>query len=241
MMISRHLASLRPAFLAVALASFASSPGHAEGCKPGDIEIGRTATHVRCKTVSWWPAPPAGSVGDQLLQNYRGFRKLYPLYNGQRVDDKRVQDFLSVVGIQDRDKNYTMKELDHAHDAVLNCRSMQDGCDSRDHNLAAADHYLNMRREALRYGDTTLREAPTRYHLLKEVAFATGQERSLQETPNPVSTPDQEVVAWGKRGVEDGLRDYERVTRVEPRSGDRLRQLQQEWATGKYSGTRPGR
>jgi hypothetical protein len=91
-----------------------------------------------------------------------------------------------------------------------------------------------MRKEGLHWGDTSIRAAPEQYYLGKVALFKIGQEKRLQETPNPVSSPNRDVVEWGNRGVEDGLRDYKADTGLEPKSGDRLSRLRKEWVFGRY-------
>lgn len=232
-MVVLQSSSTRTLFSALAMALFTAA-AQAQECNAGDVEIAQTASHIRCKSLKWWPSPPPGSVADQLLRNYKGLRKLYPLYSGGEVDDKRVTDFLVVVGIADLKRSYSLDELQRAHMAILQCRNMQHGCDTQDHNLAAADHYLNMRKEGLQWGDSSIRGAPEQYYLGKVALFKIGQQKRLQETPNPVSSPNRAVVEWGNRGVEDGLRDYKAYTGREPKSGDRLSRLRKKWVFGQY-------
>jgi len=86
-----------------------------------------------------------------------------------------------------------------------------------DLNLAAAEHYAFARLAAQHTGDTTLRDLPKYYELIKK---ALGENRQiLSDTDQPVSPPAPAIRTWGEKGVDAGLRDYRANTGKEPTAG----------------------
>lgn len=74
--------------------------------------------------------------------------------------------------------------------------------------LAAAEHYMYMRFLAGSTGDSITSYAPSLYNLKKRIFFALDIQDLMRTTDYPCLPPSKESVAWGEKGVQDGLQDF---------------------------------
>lgn len=78
-----------------------------------------------------------------------------------------------------------------------------------DYDAAAAEHYMYIRYLAGASGDPYCYVAPTAYALKKVFDQLLGRlQDGRTDESHPVLPADAGVVAWGQRGVSDGLEDY---------------------------------
>ncbi|RUL78903.1 hypothetical protein [Dyella choica] len=78
-----------------------------------------------------------------------------------------------------------------------------------DYDVAAAEHYMYIRFLASRSGDPACITAPVMYAAKKLIDQMLGRLQAGQaQGGHPVLPSNPYVVAWGQRGVLDGLKDY---------------------------------
>jgi len=95
----------------------------------------------------------------------------------------------------------------------------RDSGNSRDLNLAAAEHYLFGRFVAGENGDTRYRDLPDLYESVNSAASKLGAERVVVKTRKPLPATNKKVMEWGKKGIEKGLEDYEAWSGQKPGPG----------------------
>jgi hypothetical protein len=82
-----------------------------------------------------------------------------------------------------------------------------------DYDAAAAEHYMYIRFLAGKTGDPACSAAPTLYAAKKLLDQALGRLQSGQaQGGHPVLPSNPYIVAWGQRGVSDGLADYKKLS-----------------------------
>lgn len=86
-----------------------------------------------------------------------------------------------------------------------------------DYDAAAAEHYMYIRYLASATGDPYCHTAPTVYAAKKVIDQLLGRLQSGQaQSGHPVLPSNPFVLAWGQRGVSDGLNDYKRLNANAP-------------------------
>lgn len=99
------------------------------------------------------------------------------------------------------------EHLKLAFSALKEFRSTPDR--SQDSELAAAEHYIFMRKLARVSGDPLTLALPAGYHVKKSVMFALGRpERMAVHKDNLPHPPSWDVLGWAQRGAREGLVEH---------------------------------
>ncbi len=147
-----------------------------------------------------------------------------PLTSAAAVDDHEVIEwiFLGLTSKRHRHnekmdeaiaKTYSLRRLEGGWRLL---KTLGDRATSEDLSLAAAEHYLFMRFCASESGDTGYRKLPAWYETVKRFPIKHDLEEYIENTDQPISTPDSKVSSWGNKGVEAGLSDYKKREKREP-------------------------
>jgi len=94
-------------------------------------------------------------------------------------------------------------------------KQCRDAGQSLDLELASAEHYLFIRSFASEKGEKDVEALPALYGSLKQGLGPAAQ--LLKTSDQPVSPVDASVIAWGKKGVQDGLDDFIRINKKAPK------------------------
>ena len=147
-----------------------------------------------------------------------------PLTSSAAVDDHEVKEWI-FLGLTSKRQRYNEK-MDEAIAKTYSVhrleggwrllKSLRDSGNSENLSLAAAEHYLFMRFCASKSGDTGYRKLPAWYETVKRFAIKHDLEEYIENTDQPISTPDSKVTSWGNKGVEAGLSDYKKREKREP-------------------------
>ncbi len=147
-----------------------------------------------------------------------------PVTSAAAVDDHEVIEwiFLGLTSKRHRHnekmdeaiaKTYSLRRLEGGWRLL---KTLGDRATSENLSLAAAEHYLFMRFCASKSGDTGYRKLPAWYETVKRFAIKHDLEEYMENTDQPISTPDSKVTSWGNKGVEAGLSDYKKREKREP-------------------------
>lgn len=140
------------------------------------------------------------------------------------LDDQKVVDWILIsidkeneVGANESilSGNIALGKVEKGWARLKACR---DAGNSLDLHLAAAEHYMYARYLSSDDGDTNYRKLPKWYETIKKMATEKGLEDYLKTSDQPLSQTDGRVTAWGNKGVEAGLLDYEKRKGKKPTS-----------------------
>ena len=92
-------------------------------------------------------------------------------------------------------------------------------------DLAAAEHYMYARFLAGLTGDPLVQYASTAYHIKKKVFFILGIQEMMRTTNEPVMPPRLKLEQWGKKGAQQGIKDWEAANPGKPKNHGAALQL----------------
>lgn len=138
--------------------------------------------------------------------------------NLTKLDKTRVEEFIRWAQARARyilwqDGNTKPSVVEVHHVARLLLKETIRGDPSHryddDFDAAAAEHYMYIRFLAGKSGDPTCHAAPTLYSVKKLFDQMLGRlQKGQAQGGHPVLPSNPYVVAWGQKGVVDGLADY---------------------------------
>lgn len=143
--------------------------------------------------------------------------------NFKNVDEKRVRAFIqwsqdkAIVFLTKEGKTSpSIVEINFTawHILKKGVRGNSSHAYDNDFDAAAAEHYMYIRFLAGQTGDPACYAAPTLYAAKKVVDQVLGRLQSGQaQGGHPVLPSNPNIVAWGHKGVVDGLNDYKLVSK----------------------------
>ncbi|WUR11042.1 hypothetical protein E7V67_015075 [[Empedobacter] haloabium] len=143
--------------------------------------------------------------------------------NFTKLDESRVQEFIrwsqasaKYLLWQDGDTTPPTVKVNRVAWQLLKTTIRGDSAHryDNDYDAAAAEHYMYIRFLAGQTGDPTCHAAPTLYGLKKAIDQLLGRLQAGQaQGGHPVLPSNPYIVAWGQKGVVDGLADYKSLSK----------------------------